>query len=101
MEIHTEYIFTNEDLKNIKTKLPKDPCKGCSAHSDGSCCGCSDGREYYLTIKPFKEANILEYVLKYNQILDIHENITILSEHEKTLKKELENIGIIFNDKGE
>jgi len=72
----TEKIeFTKKDIELLRQEIADNPCDDCSLQRDGSCCGCPSGRDYMAAIKPYKDANILEYAIALKDLLTIQNEI--------------------------
>lgn len=67
--------FTAKDIALLQTVLPDNPCNECSAHSDGSCCGCPKGNEYSANVAEYKNENIYDIALSIKRALYIRNNI--------------------------
>lgn len=92
------YEFDEKDIKLLNKKLPDNPCTSCPNSKYGNCCGCDNYMKYVNTIKPYEEAEILEFAIKLKEI-DNKKKIIIEKEKEiKDLESEIpqELIGILY-----
>ena len=61
--------FTDEDFKLLKKSIPSSPCDDC--RDSFICCGCPKETEYERTIKPYRDAEILEYAKTISEIRNL------------------------------
>ena len=90
MEIQQTYKFPGDDIKLLRHSLPRNPCINCR-NDNGDCCGCPDEHNYHTALKPYKEANLLEFAEKICEIRSKISNVSELSLRISKLQQEIKN----------
>lgn len=96
MKIEQNIIFTDEDFELLKKELPNNPCIKCDTRIKGYCCGCPQGRDYDISIEPYKNNDILDIALYIKRYKD---TLREIKKHEWELTKIRENLPLEIIDK--